>query len=76
MPSCLLHKTNPIRDTTNFYRVEICANLFQEFSVLREWGRVGYNGRQMIQLFPDLVAASSAADRLRIAKIKGGYQRG
>jgi predicted DNA-binding WGR domain protein len=61
--------------TNRFYRVEISANLFQEFSVLREWGRVGGKGRQIIRLFPDLVTASKAADTVRETTLRRGYIR-
>ncbi|WP_229802352.1 WGR domain-containing protein [Paramylibacter ulvae] len=70
-----MHRINQTHDFASFYRVEICANLFEEFSVVREWGRVGRHGRQIIQLFPDLVSASSAADKVRETAMKRGYQR-
>jgi len=61
--------------TNRFYRVEISANLFQEFSVLREWGRVGGKGCQIIRLFPDLLTASKAADTARETTLRRGYIR-
>jgi len=75
MTQCLLFKLNPLKSTARYYRVEICANLFDEFSVLREWGMRGGKGQQVINLFPDLMSASHAADRLREEKLRKGYQR-
>lgn len=75
MTSCLLTKTDTTKHTHRFYRVEICANLFEEFSVLREWGMRGGKGRQILSLFPDLMSASHAADKLREAKLRAGYNR-
>lgn len=75
MTQCLMFKPNPKQSSARYYRLEICNNLFEEFSVLREWGMRGGKGRQVINLFPDLMSASHAADRLRKAKLSKGYQR-
>jgi len=42
---------------------------------MREWGLCGGKGRQVINLFPDLMSASQAADQLRCEKLRKGYQR-
>jgi len=73
MPICYLHTTSP---RPRFYRVEIAANLFGEWSVLREWGVCGRRGSQRIALFSDLRTASKAADRARNRMLRRGYQRG
>ncbi len=75
MTCCLMFNTDPKKFSTRFYRIEISANLFEEYSVLREWGRVGGNGRQIIDLFPDLLSASHAADNIRKTNLRRGYQR-
>ncbi len=66
---------DPKKPSARFYRIEISANLFEEFSVLREWGCVGGNGRQIIDLFPDLLSASQAADSIRKTNLRRGYQK-
>ncbi|WP_346265062.1 WGR domain-containing protein [Pontivivens insulae] len=63
------------RERPHIYRVEITANLFGEFSVVREWGRRGGRMRERIELFTDLLSASRAADRHRRARLRRGYQR-
>lgn len=73
MTCCLMFRDDPTKHISRFYRVEISANLFQEFSVLREWGRVGCKGRQIIRLFPDLLSASLAADTIRKTNLRRGY---
>jgi len=75
MTPCLMFKYSPAKINAHYYRLEICANLFEEFSVLREWGTRGGKGRQVINLFPDLMSASHAADRLREDKLRKGYRR-
>jgi predicted DNA-binding WGR domain protein len=70
-----MFRNDPNKPVSRFYRVEISANLFQEFSVLREWGRTGGKGRQIIRLFPDLLSASIAADAVRETNLRRGYQK-
>lgn len=59
-----------------YYRVEIAYNLFNEISVLREWGVAGGKGRARISLFANLRDASRAADGFRNRALKRGYARG
>jgi len=68
-----MFRNDPTNRSSRFYRVEISANLFQEFSVLREWGNIGGKGRQIIRLFPDLLSASHAADNVRKTNLRRGY---
>lgn len=75
MTQCLMFKSSPKETRARYYRLEILSNLFEEFSVLREWGTRGGKGRQVINLFPDLMSASHAADRLREDKLRKGYKR-
>jgi len=66
---------NSEKSSARFYRIEISTNLFEEFSVLREWGCVGGSSRQIIDLFPDLLSASLAADHIRKTNLRRGYHR-
>lgn len=75
MTCCLMFRNDPNKFVSRYYRVEISANLFQEFSVLREWGKTGDKGRQIIRLFPDLLSASIAADTVRETNLRHGYQK-
>jgi predicted DNA-binding WGR domain protein len=70
-----MYRDNPRKRQSYFYRVEICWNLFGEYSVMREWGMVGGTARQMIQLFPDLRSASHTADDVRNTTLGRGYVR-
>lgn len=59
----------------SFYRVEIAHNLFGEYSVIREWGRIGGRSLEKVDLFEGLVEASRCADRLRRKRLRAGYAR-
>ncbi|WP_166417278.1 WGR domain-containing protein [Cochlodiniinecator piscidefendens] len=74
MISCLLFSTPKNGASHRFYRIEICANLFNEYSLVREWGFVGRNGSQKIDLFGNLREAASAADTLLRRNSRKGYR--
>lgn len=50
-------------------------NLFEEVSVLREWGVAGSKGTSKIDIFGNLRHASEAADKARKAALRRGYHR-
>lgn len=74
MTVCLLYREGRGQGPA-FYRVEIAMNLFQQVSVLRNWGVAGRRGREKIDLFDNLRDASVAADRLRLKALRRGYCR-
>ncbi|WP_316015286.1 WGR domain-containing protein [Roseobacter sp. HKCCA0434] len=76
MTACLMLRPPPNRRLRPFfYRVEIVGNLFGEFSVVREWGRLGGRARERVELFEGLLEASRAADRYRRGRLRRGYAR-
>ena len=75
MTTCLLYRATPRSCRPRYYRVEIAYNLFDEISVLREWGVSGSKGATRIDIFANLRHASEAADRLRNSALKRGYFR-
>lgn len=74
MAICLLYRQAQDRPA-RFYRIELALNLFDEVSLLREWGIKGSPGQSTISLFPDLRAASLAADQHRNRMLRRGYGR-
>ena len=69
----VLTKTEPEKNTYRYYAVSIQLNLFGGYSVIRNWGRIGSNGRSVIDLFDDVVVAAQARDRLVTSKLARGY---
>ncbi|MEY8834806.1 WGR domain-containing protein [Phaeobacter italicus] len=57
-----------------FYRLRLMPDLFGGVSLLREWGRIGTQGRHRIDCFEDLGRAADAMSALYRAKLKRGYQ--
>ncbi len=74
MAVCILYRRKRER-RPRFYRVEIAYNLFNEISVMREWGVKGCPGRAMINIYGNLRDASDAADAFRNRAMKRGYAR-
>lgn len=74
MAICILYRRAPTR-RPRYYRVEIAYNLFNEISVLREWGIAGGKGRSMVRIYGNLKDASQAADTLRNRAMTRGYNR-
>lgn len=75
MAVCILYRLTQKR-RPRYYRVEIAYNLFNEISVLREWGVRGGKGRALVNIYGNLRDASVAADRFRDRALKRGYARG
>nr|MCC5958297.1 WGR domain-containing protein [Paracoccaceae bacterium] len=75
MLTLLCHRTAPgARDVlTHFYRVEVSYNLFGEYTVIREWGRVGSRGRHVSEWFANLRDAVLVADSSARRATKRGY---
>ena len=69
-----LVRVRPAQKEWRFYRMEIWPDLFGRALLLRQWGRIGTEGRRRLDPHPDPGAAINAlADILR-AKRRRGYQ--
>lgn len=73
MISCLLYRPPTPNQSSRYYRVEIVMNLFEEISVLREWGVRGGKGTHRIDLYGNLRHASEKADQWRQTALGRGY---
>ena len=71
---CQLRRIDPARNMARFYRVSIGPSLFGDFSVVREWGRIGKIGRVRVDLFENEHAAFGALEAIERAKRKRGYR--
>jgi len=69
-----LEKLDPEKNLARFYSLTILPNLFGEWSLQREWGRIGRNGQMRLAFFPTHDQALHALTRIKTAKIRRGYQ--
>ena len=69
-----IERVDPEANMYRFYRLRLMPDLFGGVSLLREWGRIGTQGRYRIELFEDAGRATDAMVALYRAKQKRGYQ--
>ena len=68
-----LEKRVPDKNQFRFYRLDLQPTLFGEWSVVREWGRIGHGGRTLLTSFPSYAEAASAFDGKAAEKRRRGY---
>jgi predicted DNA-binding WGR domain protein len=56
-----------------FYRMEVWPDLFGRALLLRQWGRIGTEGRRRLDPHPDPGAALNALAQLAQSKRRRGY---
>ena len=69
-----LSRIRPERNEWRFYRIEVWPDLFGRALLLRQWGRIGTEGRRRLDPHPDPGAAINALARLAERKRRRGYQ--
>ncbi|MBT9386080.1 WGR domain-containing protein [Pseudooceanicola sp. CBS1P-1] len=72
--SLSLLRVEPPRNILRYYRITVQRDLFGGASLVREWGRVGYPGKVMVQCFSDEGRAISELLRLAAVKRRRGYR--
>jgi predicted DNA-binding WGR domain protein len=62
------------RNLARCYRMSVHPNLFGEWALQREWGRIGQGGRIRLDLFNCGVEAENAKSVLEGAKLRRDYE--
>jgi predicted DNA-binding WGR domain protein len=68
-----LEKHQPVKNVARFYRMAVLPNLFGEWTLCREWGRIGYGGQTRMDWFVDKEQAVAALVALEASKRQRGY---
>lgn len=68
-----LEKHDLEKNIARYYRMSVLPNLFGEWTLSREWGRIGRSGQVRMDLFRSQVEAESALETLTDAKQKRDY---
>ena len=68
-----IERVDPEANMFRFYRLRLLPDLFGGVSLLREWGRIGTQGRHRIELFSDAGQAADAMLAVYRSKQKRGY---
>jgi len=72
-PPLQLRRLNAALNMRRFYTLSIQPTLFGGASVVRHWGRIGTDGRSMIETFDAPEEADGAWSRLERGKRRRGY---
>ncbi|MGV8935499.1 MAG: WGR domain-containing protein [Allorhizobium sp.] len=67
-------RTDPQVNMARFYALWTQPTLFGEVSLIRNWGRIGTRGRQLVESFGDDTEAAAALTRLADVKQRRGYR--
>jgi predicted DNA-binding WGR domain protein len=54
----VLHRRDPARGMARFYSLMIERDLFGRVVLVRNWGRIGTNGRELVEEFTDEIEAA------------------
>lgn len=68
-----LEKHDPAKNIARYYRMSVLPNLFGEWTLRREWGRIGRGGQVRLDLFRSRFDAEGALRSLSDAKRKRDY---
>lgn len=68
-----LEKRDQRRNLARFYRMDVRPNLFGEWTLEREWGRIGRGGQTRLDWYGSEAEATGALLALETAKRRRGY---
>lgn len=68
-----LEKRQLANNVARFYRMSVMPNLFGEWTLYREWGRIGQGGQVRMDWFEDENQAVAALVTLETSKRQRGY---
>ncbi len=71
----VLHRIDVSRNMARFYAMHLTPTLFGEIAVVRNWGRIGGQGRVRSDIFTSPEEARTAVERLHAQKSRRGYRR-
>jgi predicted DNA-binding WGR domain protein len=73
-PHLVLHRREPERGVARFYSLMIERDLFGTVRLVRNWGRIGPKGQELVEIHVDELAAGQALETLAQVKRRRGYQ--
>ena len=68
-----LERYDMAKNIARYYRMTVTPNLFGEWTLQREWGRIGKGGQVRLDLFATAAEAMRALHRLKHAKLNRCY---
>lgn len=68
-----LEKHDRQKNQARFYSMAVLPNLFGEWSLVRQWGRIGQGGQTRLDWYSHEAEAEAALVTLETAKRRRGY---
>ena len=69
-----LRRDEPALNMHRFYRIHVTPGIFDDWLLVREWGRTGSPGTVRKDAYPTREATSAAGQVIIRKKLKKGYQ--
>jgi predicted DNA-binding WGR domain protein len=70
----VLHRIDPEQRARRFYSLMIERDLFGTIRLVRNWGRIGTTGQELVEMFATEVEAGQALEAIARAKRRRGYR--
>jgi predicted DNA-binding WGR domain protein len=70
----VLHRIDPEQGIRRFYSLMIERDLFGTVRLVRNWGRIGTNGQELVAVFASEEEAGEALEGVARAKRRRGYR--
>jgi predicted DNA-binding WGR domain protein len=70
----VLHRIDPGQGTWRFYSLMIERDLFETGRPVRNWGRIGTKGQELVEIHEDEITAGQVPEAVARAKRRRGYQ--
>jgi predicted DNA-binding WGR domain protein len=70
----VLHRIDPEQGIRRFYSLMIERDLFGTVRLVRNWGWIGSNGQELVEVFPDEIEAGEALEALAQLNRRRGYR--
>ena len=68
-----LHRISPEQDVRRVYSLMIERDLFGTVRLVRNWGRIGSQGQELVEIHADEIEAGQALEAVARAKRRRGY---
>jgi predicted DNA-binding WGR domain protein len=68
-----LRRIDPARNMSRFYRLDVQPDLFGGVLLMKEWGRIGAQGRMVAESYESEGLAAAAMQRHAERKRRRGY---
>ncbi|ANY84286.1 hypothetical protein BB934_39380 (plasmid) [Microvirga ossetica] len=70
----VLHRIDPEQGIRRFYSLMIERDLFGTVRLVRNWGRIGTKGQELVEIHDDEIAAGQALEAVSRVKQRRGYR--